>query len=194
MDETPGEQDSNELSQFAQKRLLKDIKNIYQDKSLKTNGIFYVHSKTNMCKGYALIIGPEDTPYQHGAYLFEIVFPENYPHSPPKFKYLTNDGVTRFHPNLYINGKVCLSILNTWSGEKWSSSVTLSHVLLNIVSILTVSAYTHEPGINFSNNPSSIEFYDKLIEYKNIYFSVLELAKSDNTYFKNEMEELHTFG
>ena len=34
-----------------------------------------------------------------------------------KLTYLTNDGNTRFHPNLYRNGKVCLSVLNTWRGK-----------------------------------------------------------------------------
>mgnify|MGYP001397297534 CR=1 FL=1 len=134
---TNADKDSvNELSLFAQKRLLKDIRNIHCDKTLKDNGIYYIHSTSEMARGYALIIGPEDTPYQHGAYLFEITFPENYPHSPPKFKYLTNDGKTRYHPNLYTNGKVCLSILNTWKGDQWTSSITLSHILLNILSIL----------------------------------------------------------
>tara|TARA_A100001015_G_scaffold270160_1_gene322474 strand:+ start:321 stop:1085 length:765 start_codon:yes stop_codon:yes gene_type:complete len=181
----------NELSLFAQKRLLKDIKNIHCDKTLKDNGVYYVHSMSEMAKGYALIIGPEDSPYQHGAYLFEIVFPDNYPHSPPKFKYLTNDGKTRYHPNLYTNGKVCLSILNTWKGDQWTSSITLSHILLDILSILTKDALLHEPGITLINRRQDVEDYDTIIEYKNIYFSICEFASVKSGYFKSETEELH---
>ena len=58
-----------------------------------------------MLKGYAVIFGPTDTIYRYGAYMFEFKFPTNYPVSPPKLTYLTNDGNTRFHPNLYRNGK-----------------------------------------------------------------------------------------
>jgi len=52
-------------------------------------------------------------------------FPEDYPSSAPHIVFLTtNGGKTRFNPNLYSDGKVCLSILGTWrgeSGEQWSS-------------------------------------------------------------------------
>ena len=192
MSDSANKSKSNELSLHGQKRLLKDIKSLYSDTNLEKNGIHYVHSSTDMTKGYALIIGPEDTPYQHGAYLFEIVFPENYPHNPPKFNYLTNDGTTRFHPNLYINGKVCLSILNTWNGEKWSSSITLSHVLLTLVSILTKNALLHEPCVRLKNHAEQIRNYDIFITYKNLYFSVLQLVKSNSTFFKPEMSVLHT--
>ncbi len=54
-----------------------------------------------------------------------VQFPEDYPSSAPHIVFLTtNGGKTRFNPNLYADGKVCLSILGTWrgeSGEQWSS-------------------------------------------------------------------------
>ncbi len=54
-----------------------------------------------------------------------VQFPEDYPSSAPHIVLLTtNGGKTRFNPNLYSDGKVCLSILGTWrgeSGEQWSS-------------------------------------------------------------------------
>ena len=40
-----------------------------------------------------------------GAYMFEFTYPTEYPFVPPKVTYLTNDGKTRFNPNLYRNGK-----------------------------------------------------------------------------------------
>ena len=61
-----------------------------------------------MLKGYAVVFGPDDSIYRYGAYIFEFKFPTNYPYSPPKLNYMTNDGLTRFHPNLYRNGKVCI--------------------------------------------------------------------------------------
>jgi ubiquitin-conjugating enzyme E2 Z len=89
-----------------------------------------------MLKCYALIVGPKYTIYEDGYYLFDITYPSNYPLQPPKLKFLTNDGNVRFHPNLYRNGKVCLSILNTWRGQGLTSCQTIKSVLLIIVSIL----------------------------------------------------------
>ena len=113
------------------KRLIKDIKEIL-DYSSKDNNIYYKHDDTNILTGYALIIGNTNTPYQYGNYLFKLIFPNNYPFSPPKVSFLTNDSICRYHPNLYKNGKCCLSILNTWEGEQWTSCQTILSILLTI--------------------------------------------------------------
>ena len=61
---------------------------------------------------HALITGPFDTPYEGGLFHFMIRFPPNYPLVPPRVAFMTTGGGTvRFNPNLYRNGKVCLSIL-----------------------------------------------------------------------------------
>lgn len=47
----------------------------------------------------------------------------------------------RINPNLYENGKVCLSLLNTWNGdedEMWSPSSTLLQVLVSIQGLVLV--------------------------------------------------------
>ncbi|KAH7914317.1 hypothetical protein BJ138DRAFT_1144039 [Hygrophoropsis aurantiaca] len=97
----------------------------------------------------ALIIGPEGTPYQDGCYLFDIFLGANYNQSPPSVKYMTtNGGKFRFNPNLYADGKVCLSLLGTWSGPGWvSGKSTLLQVLISIQSmILSDEPYLNEPG------------------------------------------------
>ena len=91
--------------------------------------MYIMNERDNIYIGYVLINGVKDTPYVYGNYLFKFEFPENYPFSPPKVKFCTYDGVTRFNPNLYRSGKVCLSILNTWSGEKWSSSISFNGII-----------------------------------------------------------------
>ena len=95
---------SSSISKNTLKRLAQDIKSL-QKSPIEENGAFYIHSDENILLGYALIIGPKNTPYQGGFYLFKFDFPTDYPFSPPKLTYLTNDGVVRFHPNLYKNGK-----------------------------------------------------------------------------------------
>lgn len=157
------------------KRIIKDIQQLKRD---PVDGIYYVHDDTYMLKGYALIIGPEHTPYEGGYYLFKIDYPCDYPHSPPVFTFCTNDGFTRMHPNLYKNGKVCLSILNTWNGEPWTACQTISSILVTLRSILTEDPLTHEPGIRKSCEEK--EFYTFIIEYKNISLSMLEVITQES--------------
>lgn len=87
----------------------------------------------------ALIIGPEDTPYANGCFLFDIWL-NDYPNKPPKVKFLTTGGgKVTFNPNLYSNGKVCLSLLGTWDGPGWiKGESTLLQVLVSIQSLIFV--------------------------------------------------------
>ncbi|KAH8105029.1 hypothetical protein DFH11DRAFT_1645277 [Phellopilus nigrolimitatus] len=97
----------------------------------------------------ALITGPKGTPYYNGCYLFDIFLGPGYNQSPPSVKYMTtNNGRYRFNPNLYADGKVCLSLLGTWSGPGWvSGKSTLLQVLISIQSmILCDEPYLNEPG------------------------------------------------
>ncbi|KAJ4481506.1 ubiquitin conjugating enzyme family protein [Lentinula edodes] len=96
-----------------------------------------------------LITGPEGTPYHNGCYLFDVFLGANYNQSPPGVKYMTtNGGKYRFNPNLYADGKVCLSLLGTWTGPGWVPfKSTLLQVLLSIQSmILCEEPYLNEPG------------------------------------------------
>lgn len=71
-----------------------------------------------------LITGPSGTPYENGCFEFDVYFPNDYPKSPMMVNLeTTGRQKIRFNPNLYTDGKVCLSILNTWHGrpeEKWN--------------------------------------------------------------------------
>lgn len=64
----------------------------------------------------ALIKGPTRTPYEDGLFLFDIQLPNIYPAVPPLFRYLSQCS-GRLNPNLYDNGKVCVSLLGTWIGK-----------------------------------------------------------------------------
>ncbi|KAF8627164.1 hypothetical protein AX15_004484 [Amanita polypyramis BW_CC] len=107
----------------------------------------------------ALITGPEGTPYYNGCYLFDIFLGSSYNQSPPNVKYMTtNGGKYRFNPNLYADGKVCLSLLGTWSGPGWvAGKSTLLQVLVSIQSmILCEEPYLNEPAwANSSGSPQS---------------------------------------
>lgn len=154
------------------KRLLKDVKQILKH-PLTDNGIYYIHDDTDMTKGYAMIVGPEDTPYFGGYYFFNFDYPTDYPFSPPKVTFMTNNGLTRFNPNLYKSGKVCVSILNTWTGEKWSACQTINSILLTLCSLLTREPFLNEPGQ--SKKSKDFMSYQKSIEFMNIDFAICEM-------------------
>ena len=165
------------------KRLLKDCIDIYKN-PLEDNGIYYIHSETNIKKGYAMIIGPEDTIYKYGAYLFEFQFPDDYPYSPPKLKYSTNNGTIRFNPNLYRNGKVCISILNTWKGEQWTSCQTIRSVLLSLITLLHNEPLLNEPGI--TKKHKDYDNYNNLIEFFNYKTAIIGIIENNMRSITNE--------
>ncbi|KAJ7955246.1 Ubiquitin-conjugating enzyme [Quillaja saponaria] len=97
----------------------------------------------------AVIVGAVGTPYHDGLFFFDIAFPSDYPNQPPLVHYRSYG--LRLNPNLYASGKVCLSLINTWSGkksEKWNSSEsTLLQVLVSIQAlVLNEKPYFNEPG------------------------------------------------
>jgi ubiquitin-conjugating enzyme E2 Z len=171
------------ISKDTARRLIKDIRAITKT---PPDGIFYLHDDSNILAGRAMIIGPPDTPYEGGYYFFKFTFPEDYPHSPPKVTYCTNDGKTRMHPNLYKNGKVCLSLLNTWNGDAWTGCNTITSILLVIRSIMTKEPLSHEPGIDESHR--DFYKYQEIVRYKNIQLAMLDIF--NKPYYKNDFGDL----
>eukprot|EP00455_Lapot_gusevi_P008047 TRINITY_DN1346_c0_g1_i2.p1 TRINITY_DN1346_c0_g1~~TRINITY_DN1346_c0_g1_i2.p1 ORF type:complete len:665 (+),score=179.18 TRINITY_DN1346_c0_g1_i2:96-1997(+) len=96
-----------------------------------------------------LMQGPVDTPYMNGLFLFDVYLPPEYPQKPPKVQFMTTGNSTfRFNPNLYTDGKVCLSLLGTWDGPGWDPNIsTLLQVFVSIQAmILTDTPIVNEPG------------------------------------------------
>ncbi|RHN44761.1 putative aminoacyltransferase, E1 ubiquitin-activating enzyme [Medicago truncatula] len=97
----------------------------------------------------AVIIGAQGTPYHDGLFFFDLYFPPEYPDEPPQLDY--HSGGLGLNPNLYENGYVCLSLLNTWVGdddEMWTPGVSTMHqVLVSIQGlILNAKPYFNESG------------------------------------------------
>ena len=161
-------------------RLLKDVKQIIRH-PLTDNGIYYLHDDTNMMIGYALIIGPADTPYFGGNYFFKLEYPADYPHSPPLVKYWTNGENVRFNPNLYKCGKVCVSLLNTWRGDQWTSCQTISTVLLTLCTLLCKDPLLNEPGITSTH--CDMKGYTDSIEYANIKVAICGIIDKNPDYY-----------
>ncbi|KAK3693839.1 small conjugating protein ligase-like protein [Podospora appendiculata] len=129
----------------------------------------------------ALIIGPHDTPYEFGFFEFNFKFNKDYPRkSPAVTATTTNGGRCRFNPNIYANGRVCLSILGTWRGERgeeWSAAQGLESILLSIQSLMSSNPYENEPGFEDANETSdkkNQKDYVQKIRHETLRISVIQ--------------------
>jgi len=167
------------------RRLQKEV--VYlKEQSLKDTGIYYIQNE-NITKATALMFGPKDTPYEYCPLEFEIVIPDDYPFAPPTVLYKTNDGTTRFHPNFYTDGKVCLSILGTYSGPKWASSMNISTLLLSIYSIITTNPLVHEPC--YENTHAAKPMNQQYSDYIEHQIIKLFLQNMENKYYEQFDDE-----
>ena len=89
----------------------------------------------------ALIQGPEGSPYEGGIFPADLRFPKDYPLNPPKMKF--TDAL--WHPNIYPNGDVCISILHPpgddpnhyeSASERWSPIQSVEKILISVMSML----------------------------------------------------------
>ncbi|XP_046659894.1 (E3-independent) E2 ubiquitin-conjugating enzyme UBE2O-like isoform X2 [Homalodisca vitripennis] len=96
-----------------------------------------------------MIRGPEKTPYEDGLFFFDFQLSADYPKAPPLCHYVSYCS-DRLNPNLYEDGKVCVSLLGTWSGkgtEVWTVISNLLQVIVSIQGLILVSEpYFNEAG------------------------------------------------
>jgi ubiquitin-protein ligase len=178
-----------------QRIINKDMKEIYR-MNLNENGIFVNFDEDNVMKAKAMIIGPSETPFENGVLFFDISFPVNYPYSPPIMKYYSRSPY-RVHPNLYVGkshdnflGKVCLSMLNTWSGPKWTSIMHIGSILLTLQSILTKYPIENEPGFE-NTSIDKKELFNKIVIYdtfRNLIYENMISIPNDYKIFQDQIK------
>jgi baculoviral IAP repeat-containing protein 6 len=150
-----------------------------------------------------IISGPKNTPYEYGLFIFNMTIPSNYPTKPP-FVRLSNTGGKRFNPNLYDSGKVCLSLLGTWKGDKgesWNSETsTFYQLLISIQSqILIDEPYFNEPGyekyIGTTSGINSSNGYNENIYQYTIDHAMIDLLSNKDNYpeFREIINEYFTY-
>eukprot|EP00048_Salpingoeca_helianthica_P015204 m.225605 g.225605 ORF g.225605 m.225605 type:complete len:165 (+) comp16739_c0_seq1:2410-2904(+) len=122
----------------AVRRLLSEFRDISRH---PTEGILAAPvSEDNLFEWEALILGPKDTPYEGGVFSAKLDFPKDYPLSPPKMRFTCE----MFHPNIYADGRVCISILHAGrdplqyesAAERWSPVQSVEKILISVVSML----------------------------------------------------------
>lgn len=90
-----------------------------------------------------LIMGPDGTLYEGGFFKARLVFPTDFPNMPPTMTFISE----MFHPNVYEDGKVCISILhppgedefNTQESaeERWRPILGVEQILVSVISMLS---------------------------------------------------------
>ncbi len=147
----------------ALKRLHNEYKNIMKD----PNYLYSIKPTDDFLVWDFIIIGPYDTLYEGGIFDGIITFPENYPIRPPTviFKKM-------IHPNVYDNGKVCISILHEGvdtfnyekDNERWSPCQSVDSIMLSIISMISDPNFESPANIDYAKiwrtNP---EEYKKII-------------------------------
>lgn len=139
--------------------------------------------------------GPEGTCFEGGVFPARLIFPPDYPLSPPKMKFTCE----MFHPNsesqsngfsivfvtfenlpnstVFSDGRVCISILHApgddpmgyeSSAERWSPVQSVEKILLSVVSMLAEP--NDESGANVD---AAIMWRDKRDQFNKIAKSIV---------------------
>jgi ubiquitin-conjugating enzyme E2 G1 len=97
-----------------------------------------------------------------------LTFPDEYPDKPPEMRFTTPDF---WHPNVYPDGKVCISILHEAKEdvfnqqeqvtEKWRPVLGVETILVSVVSMLS------DPNLESpANIDASVQLQKEPEEYK----------------------------
>lgn len=165
------------------KRIPKDIELLKKNKTnLEEKGIYFHFFEDDITRMLALITPrPKQdnatglvSPYTGGFFLFEVKFPQDYPMSPPKLDFHPKTHLCRFHPNYYSNGKVCLSIINTWANADWSPSMSLMALLITLEERFFEKALGCEPGLEQATTATHKQYND-VVEYYKYKVSIIDV-------------------
>ncbi|KAF2404650.1 hypothetical protein EJ06DRAFT_459687, partial [Trichodelitschia bisporula] len=127
----------------------------------------------------ALIVMNETSLYYGGYFKAKMTFPKTYPYSPPDFKF----NRPLYHPNIYPDGRLCISILHTpgddemsgeLAAERWNPAQRVETVLLSVLSLLddaeVSSPANVDAGVMLRQNPE---------KYKTMVQKDMETSKKD---------------
>ena len=115
--------------------------------------------------------GPTETLYEGGFFKALIKFPEDYPNNPPEMKFVTD----MWHPNIYPDGKVCISILHPpgedefnqqeSADERWRPILGVESILVSVISMLNDPNLDSPANIDAAKNfKEDREGYEKKVK------------------------------
>lgn len=97
---------------------------------------------SNLYDWEILIMGPDGTLYEGGFFKARLEFPKDFPNMPPTMTFISE----MWHPNVYEDGKVCISILHPpgedalnsqeSADERWRPILGVEQILMSVISML----------------------------------------------------------
>ena len=97
----------------------------------------------NIFKWDLMIVGPPDTLYEGGFFQAKLEFPNDFPNAPPTMTFVTSI----WHPNVYEDGKVCISILHPPGDDafneqetadvRWRPILGVESIIISVISMLS---------------------------------------------------------
>ncbi|KAI6226480.1 Ubiquitin conjugating-3 enzyme [Aphelenchoides fujianensis] len=147
----------SERTDFTKKHLLRELAELTGKDS---EGFRVQYDERDLFQWTVAIFGPPGTIYAGGYFKAQIDFPADYPFAPPSFRFTSK----LLHPNVYKNGKLCISILHpagedATSGEsaveRWNPTQTVRTILLSVISLL------NEPNLSSPANVDAAALYKK---------------------------------
>jgi ubiquitin-conjugating enzyme E2 G1 len=152
---------------MALKRLQMELK----QQQLEPNYYYSINpDEKNFLKWNILLLGPAETIFDGGIIKCYLEFPKEYPNRPPKFRFTDN----LFHPNIYPDGNVCISILHEGEdiygyehiSERWNPSHSVNTILMSILSMLSAPNFESPANVDASKL-----WQENFNEYKKIIYS-----------------------
>ncbi|KAH8359553.1 hypothetical protein KR093_007414 [Drosophila rubida] len=148
-----------------------------------------------------MMVGPKRTPYENALFFFDFQMGSDYPTSPPTCHYISYC-TERLNPNLYEEGKVCVSLLGTWSGrdtEVWTPQSTMLQVLVSIQGLILVdepyyneAGYEKQRGTQLGNENSRV--YNEMAIIKIVHSTIKQLQNPPFIFRKELIEHYKKFG
>jgi len=155
------------------------------------DGIFVRVDENHFDLIKVMIVGPEDSPYEKGCFIFDLYLPDDYPQVHPEMTFLTTgQGMFYFNPNLYTSGYICLSLLGSWDGPAWDP---LSSTILQLVVSLQALVFVpypleNEPGHEGIGADSDSLAYNKGIHLATAKFAMDSHIRNPDAVFSAEIK------
>ncbi|KAK4503693.1 hypothetical protein PRZ48_004608 [Zasmidium cellare] len=130
---------------------------ILRNPSTLPQGVYIRTYETRLDLLRVLLVGPTETPYENAPFVVDFYLPPRFPTEPPQSYFhswpahASIGALGRVNPNLYEDGKICLSLLGTWDGNKgegWDAArSTLLQVIVSLLGLVLVrEPYYNEAG------------------------------------------------
>ncbi|KAK8810891.1 hypothetical protein WA556_003974, partial [Blastocystis sp. ATCC 50177/Nand II] len=140
------------MSTFATSLLMRQLKELTEN---PPSGISVgLKNDCDLFNWEVIVEGPPGSYYEGGLFRAELSFPSDFPNNPPVMKFLSR----MWHPNIYEDGSVCISILHSPGvdmfnefesrEERWRPILSVEAILISVQNMLS------EPN---ENSPANID-------------------------------------